>query len=109
MNIIEESLGKTLSVTEVAKIFNVDSRNIRKNYKNLGGFKIGVRKIIFFEKEVVNAIQAQRRLSGTSQMVRRTEKPENDKILQNKEGSREMGSRRKGETIRVYDEHGIFG
>ena len=108
MSIIEDSLGKTLSVTEVAKIFNVDSRNVRKHYKNLGGIKIGIRKIIFFEKEVVNAIQAQRRISRPSQMVRRKENPENNKVLQNKEGSHQVGSERRGKTFQIYDEHGIF-
>lgn len=109
MSLLEDSLGKILTVKELSNIFGVDDRILRKHYKRFGGVKISPRKIVFFEKEVVNAIQTQRRLSRTNQVVRWNQKSKINQVLQNKEGSDSLGGQGKGEIVRIYDEHGIFG
>ncbi|WP_163340238.1 site-specific integrase [Desulfopila sp. IMCC35008] len=77
-------MGKALSVSEVAGILNLDTRSVRKYYHNLGGIKVGPRKIVFFEKEVVNAVQAQRWISGTGEVVRRHEATKKTKFFKTK-------------------------
>ena len=57
MTYLEENLGKTLTVQEVAAYLGLDPQTVRRYYKQLGGMRFG-RSYRFFEKEVKNAIQA---------------------------------------------------
>lgn len=57
MDFIFEKLGKRLSISQVATIFGVDVRFVRKNFKKLGGHKLSSRVYVFFEKEVCSALQ----------------------------------------------------
>jgi hypothetical protein len=55
-----KTLNKPLSPQELADKLDLDVRTVRKYYAQLGGVRLGPRKILFFEEEVLNALQAQR-------------------------------------------------
>ena len=58
-------LGRSLTDHEVARYLGVDVRLVRKYFARLGGMRLG-RKYVFFEKGLVNALQAQIGLDGGS-------------------------------------------
>ena len=74
MKHLEEQLGKKMTVQEVASFLGIDEKTVRKYYADLGGVRLG-RAYLFFEKEVINAIQARKTLdgSGTSQRQEATQ------------------------------------
>ena len=53
---LEEHLGKALRCQDIADYLGVDEKTVRQYYKELGGIRLG-RLYVFFEKEVVHAIQ----------------------------------------------------
>lgn len=57
-NSFQEAFGKKLTMTEVARLTGIDVRVIKRNYRKFGGIDVGGR-LIFFEKEVIRAIQRQ--------------------------------------------------
>lgn len=58
MKYLESHLGRVLKVKDVAEYTGLDSKTIRKYYKKFGGIRVGSR-FLFFEQELVNAIQNQ--------------------------------------------------
>lgn len=62
-------LGRSLTDHEVAGYLGVDVRLVRKHFARLGGMRLG-RKYVFFEKGVVDALQAQIRMDGGSGVER---------------------------------------
>ena len=65
MQRLEESLGKRMSVKEVAAYLELDKETVRRLHEDLGGIRLGNR-ILFFENLIVeslrrkcNAIQTQ--------------------------------------------------
>ena len=61
MDQIQSQLGQALSAKQVADYTGLDVKTVRKYYQQLGGIRVGAR-ILFFEKEFVNAIQAQQQV-----------------------------------------------
>lgn len=87
MNILKQQLGKPLTAKDLAKFFDVDVKVIRKNYKELGGMRLGERLYRFPEKGVINAVFKGWEMESPSQKKRK-KKGEN---VQNKEGRSGMG------------------
>ena len=56
-------LGPCLSDREVAAILGVGVRLVRKHYLSLGGSRLG-RKYIFFERNLINALQSRIWMDG---------------------------------------------
>ena len=104
-----ESLGKALSPQDLAEILDCDVRFVRRHYAALGGIRLGQRKIVFFEKEIERAIQAQRRESekalGGSEDCGRAEQAGH---LRHQTGSQGVGNR-SGKIVSLVDSHNIFG
>ena len=91
MTILEEHLGRALTVRDVAEYLQVDSRTVRKYYHELGGVRFG-RAYRFFERRMNNAIQArEREVAGTNQDIRDDQKKD---FSNEKRGSR-LGGRNK--------------
>lgn len=104
-----ESLGKSLTPQEVANYLGVQVRFVRQHYKELGGLRLGRRKIVFFEKVIESAIQAQRRqpqetLGGSG--VAEREVSSGDLYYQ--ESGNLLGARNVKKTC-IVDSHGLFG
>jgi hypothetical protein len=53
---IQEKLGQVLCANKIAEYTGLDVKTIRKYYRELGGIRVGSR-ILFFEKEFINAVQ----------------------------------------------------
>jgi len=51
-------LGRKLPLDEVARLFEVAERTVKRQYDRYGGVKLG-RKVLFFEKNVGTAIREQ--------------------------------------------------
>jgi hypothetical protein len=104
--LLKKYLGETLSPAKVARFLGLDVKTIRLYYRQLGGVRLG-RRILFFEKEVVNAIQKRAKMGGPSKIERKKER-EN---LSQQEGSHSMGKRKPVKSRRDMageDKHGII-
>ena len=66
MNLLDDKLGKVLSPKDVAAYMGLDEKTIRQYYQELGGIRLG-RHILFFEKEVVNAVQKRSKIYSPSE------------------------------------------
>ena len=107
-----DNLGRRLTVKDVAARLKIDVRAVRKYYKQLGGFKLGPRTIIFFESELVNGIQNQRCeeaeqvLDGPSEVRVRKAQKSNAKVPhQKRSGSVGKEDRKHPSSA---DKYGIF-
>src|SRR5512136_2158040 len=105
-NEITEKLGPVLTAEQVAGYLRVDVRTIRKYHSKLGGIRLG-RRILFFEKEVINALSKGINMGCPSQ-ERRNEKGED---IPNEEGSSGVGSPAKKATrgqVERRDKHHLL-
>ena len=103
---ILDDLGKSLTTAEVAKYLDLDTKTVRKYYRQLGGIRIG-RRYRFFEKEVCNAIQTWNEVYWTD----KEERKEKGKGFHNQEGCAGLGSRDEKEIRRRLereDTHNLF-
>jgi predicted transcriptional regulator len=66
MSILEERLGRALRCQELAEFLGIDEKTVRQYYKELGGMRMG-RLYVFFEKEVIRAIQTRSQVGGRSE------------------------------------------
>ena len=85
---IEDELGCVLSPEELACYLGLDVKTVRAYYPSLGGVRLG-RRILFFEKEVINAIQKRSQMGGPSEDQWEAEGED----LSEQEGSNRMGKR----------------
>jgi hypothetical protein len=103
---LDEKLGKVLSPKDLAGYMGLDEKTIRQYYHELGGIRLG-RRILFFEKEVINAIQKRSKMGSPSE----NQREEEGKDLPEQEGGNSLGKRRsvksRGDMARE-DIHGIL-
>ena len=107
MKIIQENLGQPLSAKAVAEYLALDVKTVRKYYRELGGIRLGSR-IVFFEKEFINAIQKRTELDRPSAEGRAATR----ESVSDEEKGRGMGSRDEAKTrerLEREDRHGLFG
>lgn len=109
MEYLYSQLGRVLSTREVARYLGLDCKTVRKYYAALGGVRLG-RTYLFFEREVVNAIQARKTLGGSGVLPG----PEVSQDVPHQGGSDSVGSRPTAKVtdryLRVLDDpHHIFG
>ena len=94
---IDQELGRRLSTCEVAERFGVSESTVRRYASEFGGVRIGQRKIIFFERKLIDALsklqQEQRQvpLAGSSDSQREAK---TETVCQ-QTGSYSMGGGRK--------------
>ena len=65
MQQFKDQLGKALRPKHLAEYLGLDQKKVRQYYRQLGGIRLG-RRYLFFEKEVVNAIQEKRQMDSPS-------------------------------------------
>jgi hypothetical protein len=107
MKIIQEKLGQPLSAKAVAEYLSLDVKTVRKYYRELGGIRLGSR-IVFFEKEFINAIQTRIKLDRPSAEGR----AEAGESIPEEERGNGVGSRNAAKTFKRLeqeDRHGLFG
>jgi len=107
MKIIQENLGQPLSAKDVAVYLGLDVKTVRKYYRELGGIRLGSR-IVFFEKEFINAIQKRTELDcpGAEEWAETGENVP-DEERGSGVGSRDAAKTRK--RLEREDRHGLFG
>ncbi len=106
MKLLEEKLGKALRTKDIAKYLGVDEKTVREYYQLLGGIRLG-RRYIFFEKEVINAIQKRAQMGWSGAKAREEER----EGVPDKERGTAMGSRDEAEIRRrlaQIDRHNLF-
>lgn len=52
-----DGLGRPLTVQEAARALSVDEATATRYFSTLGGVRIGKRRIVFFERKVLDAIE----------------------------------------------------
>lgn len=52
-----DGLGRPLTVQEAASALGVDEATATRYFSTLGGVRIGKRRIVFFERKVLDAIE----------------------------------------------------
>ena len=104
---IEDQLGKALNATQIAEYIGLDVKTVRKYYRELGGIRLGSR-IVFFEKEFINAIQTRTELDRPGAKERaETGESIPDEERGNGVGSRDAAKARK--RLEQEDRRGLFG
>ena len=106
-NIWIKDLGKVLSAKDVAEYLGTDVKIVRKNYRELGGIRLG-RIYKFFEKEIYNAVQKKTTMDCTSEEGRE----EVEQGVFNEEGCPRVGDENAAKTRRRLERedcHDIFG
>jgi hypothetical protein len=107
MDQIKNQLGQVLSAKAVAKYLDLDVKTVRKYYRELGGIRLGSR-IVFFEKEFINAIQTRIKLDRPDSEGR----AETGESVPDEERGNGVGSRNAAKTrkrLEQEDRHGLFG
>jgi hypothetical protein len=107
VNQIKDQLGQVLRAKTVAEYLGLDVKTVRKYYRDLGGIRLGSR-IVFFEKEFINAIQTRIKLDrpGAKEWVE-TRESVPDEENGNGVGIRDAAKTRK--RLDQEDRHGLFG
>ena len=109
MSFVLTDLGKALTPSDLAKILGCQTIFVRRHYIELGGIRLGPKKIVFFEKEIERAIQAQRRESekalGWSDHGEREVQAGH---VSHQEAGSSLG-KRQCKVLSLVDSHGIFG
>ena len=107
MDQIKNHLGQVLNAKQIADYTGLDVKTIRKYYRELGGIRLGSR-IVFFEKEFINAIQTRIKLDrpGAEEWAETGESVP-DEERGNGVGSRDAAKTRK--RLDQEDRHGLFG
>jgi hypothetical protein len=106
MEQIRTYLGQALSAKQIAEYTGLDVKTVRKYYQKLGGIRVGSR-ILFFEKEFINAVQKRNEMVCPSPEGR-VETREN---ISDEKGSRGLGSRNAAKTrqrMAREDRHDLF-
>jgi hypothetical protein len=107
MDQINNQLGQVLNAKQIAEYTGLDVKTIRKYYRELGGIRLGSR-IVFFEKEFINAIQKRKELDcpgAEGRAATRENVPDEERG--NGVGSRDEAKARK--RLEQEDRHGLFG
>jgi hypothetical protein len=107
MESINNKLGRALNAKDLAAYLGLDPKTIRKYYRELGGIRLGSR-IVFFEKEFINAIQKRKELDCPSA----EEWAETGENVPDEERGNGVGSRDEAKTRKRLDQedrHGLFG
>ena len=113
---LKNALGRVFTPGEVAEYLGVDVESARKHYAILGGMRLG-RRILFFEKLIVEAIRRNchalqgeepgRSVAGEGDEAR----PHEDQAISDQKGSNGLGGGTKRaavECVLKRDTHGIF-
>lgn len=105
-SMMEDHLGRVLRADDMAHYLGLDEKTIRQYYRELGGIRLG-RRILFFEKEVINAVQTRSKMGSPSENQRQEE----GKDLPEQEGSIILGKRKpiksRGD-MAGEDKHGVL-
>jgi len=107
VEILDNKLGRALNAKDLAAYLGLDPKTIRKYYRELGGIRLGSR-IVFFEKEFINAIQKRKELDCPSA----EEWAETGENVPDEERGNGVGSRDEAKTRKRLDQedrHGLFG
>ena len=107
MDQIKNHLGQVLNAKQIADYTSLDVKTIRKYYRELGGIRLGSR-IVFFEKEFINAIQKRTELDCPNTEGR----AETGESVPYEERGNRVGSRDAAKTrkrLEQEDRHGLFG
>ena len=107
--LLEKHLGTVLSASEVAEFLRCNIATVYRNYKSLGGVRIGS-SYRFFEKSLINAI-----LEREKKAVGRASNPPRGKVSllsEKQDRSQAMGGRKanrnKESGQQLADPHGIL-
>jgi len=106
MKELEETLGRTISVKELANYLNISEKIIRENYQQLGGVRIG-RHYRFFERRIIDALEKREEIYSASQKERETER----ESISDPERGKDMGIRNEKNARRGMerdDRHGLL-
>jgi hypothetical protein len=93
-------------ILPTASYLGLDEKTVRQYYRELGGIRLG-RRILFFEKEVIDAIQTRSKMGSPSEIQWKEE----GKDLPEQEGGSSLGKRKPFKSRRDMageDKHGVI-
>ena len=103
---MENELGRVLQAKDMARYLGLDEKTVRLYYPILGGIRLG-RRILFFEKEVINAVQKRSKMGSPSESKREEE----GKNLPEQERGNSLGKREPVKSrgdMAGEDKHGVL-
>lgn len=104
--LMEKELGRPLRPEDMAHYLGLDEKTIRLYYRELGGIRLG-RRFLFFEKEVLNAIQKRAEVDRPGE----NKWDEEGKSLPEQEGGIKLGERKPSKSradLAKEDKHDIL-
>ena len=107
LSLMDEELGQCLSAKEVAQFLNLDEKTVRLHYRSLGGMRLG-RRFVFFERRLIDAIQARTEMDCPSAQGR----AEKGESISDEDRSDELGvqdAKKARKRLEREDRHGLFG
>jgi hypothetical protein len=106
VSLIDQELGQCLSTKKVAQFLNLDEKTVRLHYRSLGGMRLG-RRFVFFERRLIDAIQARPEM-GSPSAQGRTEEGE---AIPDEEPSDGLGNQDEAKArkrLEREDRHGLY-
>jgi hypothetical protein len=106
MPMLEDELGRVLRTADMVEYTGLDVKTIRQYYAELGGIRLG-KQYLFFEKEVINAIQKRSKMGSPGE----DEKREEGENLSEQEGRIDMGKQcpvKSRVAMAREDKHGLL-
>jgi len=103
---LENELGRAMRTADVAEYMGLDEKTVRQYYAELGGIRLG-RQYLFFEKEVINAIQKRSKMGSPGE----NEEGEERENLSEQEGRIDMGKQcpvKSRVAMAREDKHGLL-
>lgn len=106
MKLLEQELGKRLTVNDVAEFLGIDKKTVRENYDKLGGMRLG-RLYLFFERSVIDALQKETEMDSPSAEGWEEER----ESISDEETGFDVGSQNEAKTrqrVEREDRHNLF-
>lgn len=106
MKLLEQELGKRLTVNDVAEFLGIDKKTVRENYDKLGGMRLG-RLYLFFERSVIDALQKETEMDSPSAEGWEEER----ESISDEETGFDVGSQNEAKTrqrVEREDQHNLF-
>ena len=93
MEVFEKEFGKPMKAAQVAAMTGVDVKTVRQYFSDFGGIPVGERRILFFERRLMDALSKHKTKSekvpvggtGTNKREKKTE------VMPDKKGGGKLG------------------
>ena len=107
MKLLEQKLGRVLSVKQVSNYLNINEKTVREHYQELGGIRLG-RHYKFFERRILDALEKRQEQVYSTDQEERTAEGEGLPETGRREGMGKSNAADVRRGIQRDDRHGLL-